>query len=132
MTNLPALNWFIHALIENVGENTWVEMSDEELAKQKTLTGSDYPFKVVTKPIPSGKAIVLKDSRTYTITCDSRETRDLIVGMANAYDELERKYRHGCWEDHASEWHPVGDLRPHFKGSSISEDSHRYLVYGPE
>jgi hypothetical protein len=129
--NLPSLNWFISCLIENVGENIWINKTKEELEKDKKQ-GIDYPYKVIHKPIPKGKDIVLKCSRTYTIKCDSEETRQLIVDMATAYDQLERKYYHLCHEFRASEWHLISELPPHFGGSSISEDSRRYLVYGPE
>src|SRR5690348_10622765 len=70
---LPTFNWFKHVLIKNVGYNEWVRMTKEEQENydKEHPYNAGYPYKVITYPIPAGKDIILKDSNTYTIKCDS-------------------------------------------------------------
>lgn len=112
--DLPALNWFIHVLIKNVGYNKWVRMTKEEQERydKEHPYNAGYPYKVVTDPIPPGKDIVLKESGTHTISCDSEYTRNLIIEMARAYDALERKYHYVLQDRQADEWHEVKELKP--------------------
>jgi len=127
------LNWFIHVLIKNVGYNEWIRMTREEKKKYNKDHPYDkgYPYKVVTHPIPKGKDIILKDSKTYTINCDSEETRNMIIEMAKSYDALERKYCYLSCENAAIKWHKVSELRPISRASSI-RGPRIFFVASPE
>jgi hypothetical protein len=128
--DLPALNWFIHVLKENVGHCQWVKMTKEELEKSKKQTGSDYPYKVIEHPIPPGKDIILEKG-DHVIKCDSEWTRNLIVELARAYDRLEREHTHICREKCSEEWHKIEELPPHSKASSFHERGRIFLVWSP-
>lgn len=127
------LNWFIGALIDNVGSVKWVRMTKEEQSKydKEHSHNVGYPYKVVQSPIPPGKNIVIKESGTIRINCDSEATRNLIIEMARAYDELEKKYHHSLHENAASEWHKVEELPPHSRCSSSHERGRIFLVSSP-
>lgn len=129
----PALNWFIHVLIENVGYNKWVKMTRAEQEKydRDCPYNAGYPYKVVTSPIPEGKDIVLKDSGTYTIRCDSEHTRNLIIEMARSYDELERKYHYSLRENSSETWHAASELKSIPFYSSF-RGPRTFLVTSPE
>lgn len=116
------LNWFIHALINDVGHNEWIRMTKEEqeIYDKDHPHNKGYPFKVVTYPIPRGKSIILKDSTTHTITCDSEETRNLLIEMVRSYDDIEKKYYHLLHENASKEWHNASELLPISSASSAS------------
>jgi len=131
--DLPALNWFIHVLINNVGYNKWIRMSKEEQKKydEEHPYNAGYPYKVITYPIPSGKDIVLKESGKYTIQCDSEYTRNLIIEMARAYDKLEKEYYYNLQEKASEKWHKIEELPPHSPASSFHERGRMFLVFSP-
>ena len=130
---LYSLYWFIHALIDNVGYNKWVKMSKKEQVEyDKTHPhNKGYPYKVVTYPIPAGKDIVLKDDDTFKISCNSEYTRDLIIGMARAYDLIEHELHYLQHEKCADSWHTIDELPPHSRFSAFHERGRRFLVFSP-
>lgn len=131
--SLPALNWFIHVLINNVGYNEWIRMTAEEQKKYDATHphNKGYPYKVVTHPIPPGKDIVLKDSTTHTISCDSVETRNMLIEMARAYDKMEKEYYYLCAMNASEPWHEISELKPISPASSI-RGPRIFLVSSPE
>lgn len=134
-TGIPiyTLNWFIHTLIENVGRVKWVRRTKEEQIKydKENPHNAGYPYRVVQLPIPPGKDIVLKESGTYKIKCDSEFTRNLIIEMARSYDELERKYYHSLRENATTEWHKIEELPPHSSSSAFHERGRIFFVTSP-
>ena len=90
-----------------------------------------YPYKVVTSPIPKGKDIILKDSTTHTIRCDSEFTRNLIIEMARGYDKLEKENAYLQRENAAKQWHEVKELPPISPASSI-RGPRIFFVSSPE
>lgn len=126
-TDLPALNWLVHVLAENVGRVEWIDKTPEELAKSK----SDYPYDVIQHPIPPGKDIVVNGSRTLTIRCDSEDTRDLLIRLAVEYINLEKQRNHAIQELGSSTWHKIETLRPYSPASPFHERGRRFIVYSP-
>ena len=131
--DLPALSWFIHVLIENVGYNKWVKKSKEEQEEYDKEHPYDagYPYKVITYPIPPGKDIVLKCSRTFTIRCDSEYTRNMIIEMARECDKLRNKNRYLHHEKAAETWHKIEELPPHPSYLSWHERGRLFYVFSP-
>lgn len=131
--SLTTLNWFIHVLINDIGYHTWVKMTSEEQAEHDEQFPFDrgYPYKVVQYPIPKGQDIILKDGKTHTISCDSEETRNMIIEMARSYDALEKKYHYSLGENASTQWHEVRELRPISPASSI-RGPRTFLVSSPE
>jgi hypothetical protein len=91
--NLPAINWLVHVLSENIGLVTWPDI----------LSGESNP-KPICYPIPPGKTIVLRDSREYRIDCDSEETRNLIIELAKRHKEIERENYRLSSEKRYDQW----------------------------
>lgn len=126
---LYEFNWFVHVLAENVGKVTWRRKTKEE--RCNPILCRDYPYMAVEHPIPEGKDIILKDSETYTIKCDSEFTRNLIIKLAKEYIVLEKENRYLHRESSSENWIPIEVLRPHSTCSS-RRDFYEALVTSPE
>ena len=113
MPDLPALNWFVHVLSENVGYVTW----DGPIGPH----GGNMP---VRHPIPEGKDIVLKDSKTYSLNCDSVYTRNLVIELAKRYKDIENENFRIKEENEADHWNLASEL-PNYVTSPYS--SRRFL-----
>ena len=103
--DLPALNWFVHALADNIGGVEWVRKTAEELAKSE----SDYPYNVVTHPIPEGKDIYLESGK-YKIECSEQYVKDLILELARHYQQLEREHGRLKGEKRSEVWHTASEV----------------------
>jgi hypothetical protein len=123
--DLPAINWLVHVLTENIGWSEWIPKSPEE----RTGEPGEYPYKVVNHPIPAGKAIVLEHGK-YRIDCDSERTRAMIVELARRYREMEREKFRLRREVAAKTWHPVEEI-PHGYGPASSWGPGLFLVTSP-
>jgi hypothetical protein len=128
--SIPAFNWFVSSLVNDVADVEWIKMTDDEL---KTAMGqygdSVYPYNVVTHPIEKGKNIILENGKV-TIKCNSQEVRDYIIKLAMEYDALDRKNRYLERETRASVWKPVSELPPHSMVSS-RPDWYHFIVDSP-
>jgi hypothetical protein len=108
---LPALSWFVHSLVDNVGKVEWVKMTSEEQEEFTKRTGSTYPYKVVTHPIREGRNIFLESG--VEIKCDSEKTKNLIISMARKLDALDKENQYLHAEGRASQWKNISELSPH-------------------
>ncbi len=120
--DLPALNWFVHVLTQNIGGADWVPKTPEE------LTADDkYPYNVVTHPIPDGKDIILENGK-YKIECSEEYVRELIFDLARRYHDLEIEHGKLLREQRADFWRPANEVPD---GPHSSCRKRRVLVTSP-
>lgn len=96
----PGVNWLAHVLIKNVGKNEWVPRTPEEQEAHRQKmeewglpeTEQDYPYKVVTHPIPEGAVMRFECSQGYVIACDNPDIREYLVGIAERMEWFRSEY----------------------------------------
>lgn len=112
-SNEPAVNWLCSVLIDNVGWNEWVPKTKEEKKQFKKdnpglpASAYEYPYKVISHPIPEGTTIVLKDSNKYVIECNNEDIRDMLIGMAERYEHFQKEYYRIKQDE--KPWHPASE-----------------------
>lgn len=99
--DLPAINWFVDALVNDVGHCEWKD------------------GRVIKHPILPGNTIVLEQGK-YTIACNSDYTKSFITELAWHYKEMEKEYVRLVREEYADKWHPASEPPLHKYSSSSS------------
>lgn len=94
VADLPAVNWFVNALVTNTAYCTWDDPQDRT--------------KVTHHPIPPGKDLILEEGK-HVIRCNSAYTRSLITELARRYEATCRLYDLLLREKQASSWRPASE-----------------------
>lgn len=111
--DLPGINWLAHVLADNVGKNEWVPRNEEEQEKHRKQMKEwglpkkeqEYPYKVITHPLPEGVDLKFSCDRDYLISLNCITLRPLLIGLAKLYEYHSREHHRLLAE--ARPWYPT-------------------------